>query len=94
MAFPCDGCGLCCHHVDKSEITVGLDRGDGTCLHLGIDLRTCLIYENRPDFCKIDDSYHLFSKSFTLIEYYKANADVCNKLRRDKKYLHPIKLED
>ena len=50
--FPCTACGKCCQNVDKSEQTVFLDRGDGTCRHFNEDTKLCLIYENRPLVCQ------------------------------------------
>jgi Fe-S-cluster containining protein len=81
MDFPCDSCGLCCRHVDRNDITKVMCRGDGVCIHLDEASSTCTIYATRPAFCRIDDSYVFWSDSMSLIEYHKANADVCNSLR-------------
>ncbi|TYC55194.1 YkgJ family cysteine cluster protein [Zoogloea oleivorans] len=83
MAFPCSGCGLCCHHVDRSEVTLPLDRGDGICRYLDCVSNRCRIYTNRPLFCRIDDSFPLFAEKMTLSEFYRVNADVCNWLQNE-----------
>lgn len=81
MDFPCDACGLCCRHVDRSDITKGLSRGDGVCVHLADDMSTCKIYDARPDCCRIDHSYPVWSDVMSFFEYHQANASVCNALR-------------
>ncbi|WP_088707038.1 YkgJ family cysteine cluster protein [Noviherbaspirillum denitrificans] len=83
MTFPCTSCGLCCRHVDRTEATQWLDRGDGTCVHLNLTERTCDIYDTRPEVCRIDDAFTLFAHQLNLIAYYRANADVCNSLQRE-----------
>jgi Fe-S-cluster containining protein len=85
MSFPCDACGLCCTHVDRSELTAWMDRGDGVCVRLADDLRTCTIYESRPAYCRVDESYALFANTMRLAAYYKANAEVCNTLRFERR---------
>jgi len=60
-----------------------MDRGDGICIHLAEDMRTCSIYPNRPNYCRIDESYVLFANAMSRIEYYKANAEVCNTLKSE-----------
>ncbi|WP_184302887.1 YkgJ family cysteine cluster protein [Roseateles oligotrophus] len=81
--FPCDGCGLCCRHVDRSDITRHMDRGDGACVYIEGDMVTCKIYDNRPEFCRVDDSYKIFAGKLSLIEYYKENVAICNALRAE-----------
>jgi len=66
--------------LSKSELYLDLDRGDGICKYLEGNL--CLIYEERPLLCRVDDCYELFFKdSISVEEYYKLNMDVCKKLK-------------
>jgi Fe-S-cluster containining protein len=64
--FLCSGCGACCRQI----ATKGLmpDRGDGACINLHEDNKTCKIYETRPLLCRVDD---LFSK----MKDYKPSLD-------------------
>lgn len=81
MSFPCTKCGLCCRHVDRSELTTILDRGDGICIYLNTHSAECKIYRSRPQACRIDSSFIYFSEQMTLTNYYKKNAIVCNALQ-------------
>lgn len=78
--FPCDKCGCCCRHLDRSELYAELDRGDGTCKYLAGNL--CSIYEERPLLCRIDECYErFFQESMSLEEYYQRNEMECRKLK-------------
>ena len=45
MMYNCEHCGCCCRNLDKSDIYISLDRGDGVCRYLvGND---CSIYKDR-----------------------------------------------
>ncbi|ABM38049.1 protein of unknown function UPF0153 [Polaromonas naphthalenivorans CJ2] len=83
MKFPCTKCGLCCSHVDRSNQTKWLNRGDGACRYLNMDTNLCEIYENRPEICRIDSAYKYFSQKISLANYHKANAEVCNTLQSE-----------
>lgn len=79
--YNCEHCGCCCRNLDKSDIYAPLDRGDGVCKYL--EGNDCLIYENRPLLCRIDDSYDsMFSSLMTREDFYKINKQVCKKLQR------------
>lgn len=81
MMFPCDQCGECCRNLQMSELYKELDRGDGVCKFL--DGNLCSIYQTRPLLCRIDESYDRFFKdSMTRDEFYRANLQVCSKLKR------------
>ena len=78
--FPCDRCGECCRNLQLSELYSELDRGDGVCRYLVGNL--CSIYPSRPLLCRIDKSYDYFFKdSMTREEFYRANLQVCSKLK-------------
>lgn len=79
--FPCHQCGLCCQHVHLSEETQFLDRGDGTCRHYLPAGKSCGIYADRPDICRVDRLYasryvHLYSWD----EFVALNLEACASL--------------
>ena len=79
--FKCDCCGCCCRNLDKSNLYIELDRGDGVCRYLQGNL--CSIYDTRPLLCRVDECYEKFFKNLmSLEEYYKSNYNACNKMRR------------
>lgn len=80
--FPCSGCGLCCRNVDKAEETRGFDRGDGTCRHF-IDLtRTCGIYDDRPDICRVDRQFaQRYASSMSWYDFVALNVRACEMLQ-------------
>ena len=55
--FPCSQCGACCRHVDLSELTAYLNRGDGVCRYYDQITHLCTIYDSRPEVCRIDQFY-------------------------------------
>jgi Fe-S-cluster containining protein len=82
MMFKCSQCGVCCRHLDRSELYRELDRGDGVCRYLKGNL--CSIYENRPLLCRIDESYDkYFSEIYTRDEYYRLNEQACKILQSE-----------
>ena len=91
--FPCDSCGLCCRHIDRSDATKILNRGDGACIYFIDQTSKCQIYSDRPDFCRVKESFHLFEAVMTLSEYYKANARICNTLHRQHGLINLIEIE-
>ena len=80
--FPCNGCGKCCRHVDRSQETSWLDRGDAVCRHFDEVTNLCLIYEDRPLVCRVEEYYeqHL-SRSFEWNDFVKINLEICQNLR-------------
>lgn len=80
MMFKCTCCGECCRNLDKSDIYMELDRGDGTCKYL--DGNKCSIYDERPLLCRIDGSYEVyFMERYSKEEYYELNYSVCKQLQ-------------
>ena len=79
--FPFTACGKCCQNVDKSEQTKFLDRGDGTCYHFDENTKLCLIYENRPLVCRVEQYYQTYLKEiYEWEEFVKLNLEICQKL--------------
>lgn len=76
--FPCTQCGLCCQHVHMSDETRFLDRGDGTCRHYDAADKSCTIYAERPDICRVDRVYALrYARQYTWGEFVSVNLRVC-----------------
>lgn len=82
-SFPCTQCGLCCQQVHQALETRFLDRGDGTCKHYDNALRQCLIYDTRPEICRVDRQYILhYSKNMSWDAFVEANLNVCHQLQQ------------
>ena len=66
---------------NKSEQTKFLDRGDGTCYHFDENTKLCLIYENRPLVCRVEQYYQTYLKEiYEWDEFVKLNLEICQKL--------------
>jgi len=77
-AFPCHQCGLCCQHVHRSKETQFLDRGDGTCRHYVTDSKSCSIYADRPDICRVDRMYAIrYIHLYAWNEFIELNQQAC-----------------
>lgn len=81
--FPCTACGKCCQRVTLSEQTAYLDRGDGTCRHFDDTTNLCLIYEERPLVCQVENYYKQYlSKDITWDNFVKLNLQICEQLQK------------
>lgn len=79
--FPCNQCGLCCQNIRLSEETRYLDRGDGTCRHYEPASRSCAIYNQRPDVCRVDRVYRSrYAYQHSWPEFVEMNLRVCHAL--------------
>lgn len=82
ILFPCSGCGLCCQNIAFVDELKSFDNGDGICKYFDINLKFCIIYESRPDICKVDKMFELkYHKYFSKKDFYTVNADICNQLQ-------------
>ncbi len=94
--YPCTGCGLCCKHIGSISELKDYDLGNGVCKYLDVLTNSCVIYDTRPDICRVDkmfdDVYHEF---FSKRDFYVKNAEACNSLQLihkiDKSYKLNIK---
>ena len=89
--FPCTGCGLCCQNISTVEELKEFDLGNGICKYFDTKTSNCLIYENRPNICKVEKMFDLkYHKFFTKREFYLKNSEVCSQLQEiyslDKSY--------
>lgn len=81
IAFPCTQCGACCRHVNLSELTSYLDRGDGICRHYNLDTNLCKIYDQRPDVCRVDMYYQQhFQDKISWKNFIEINLIACKQL--------------
>jgi uncharacterized protein len=80
--FPCTQCGACCRHVDLSEETRFLDRGDGACRHYDAANKSCLIYAERPLVCRVDQYYDThYARFYRWKDFEAMNLAACARLR-------------
>jgi len=80
--FPCTGCGLCCQNIDTVNELKEFNLGNGICKHFDALTKRCLIYEDRPDICRVDKMYEIqYRQHFTRNVFYQENANVCNTLQ-------------
>ncbi|WP_104711452.1 YkgJ family cysteine cluster protein [Helicobacter felis] len=82
MGFPCTICGACCRNIGGVKELASFDLGNGVCRHLDPQTQRCLIYENRPQICRIDAMYEkVFYKHYSLEEFYALNLKACQILQ-------------
>lgn len=85
LVFPCTQCGQCCRHVHLSAQTHHLDSGNGICVHLDRHTNLCEIYDERPDFCRVEVMYQKhYQYQISWSAFVKANLEVCEKLINNK----------
>lgn len=57
--------------------------GDGACRHYSDADKHCLIYETRPDICRVDRQYHMhYAQRFSWEAFVEVNVEVCKLLQR------------
>lgn len=67
------GCGACCRldpalrpealealDADQRQLYLSMVGPDGWCIHFDTGRRHCRIYNQRPDFCRVDTLMQLF----------------------------------
>ena len=79
MEFKCSACGACCVLAGRLGL-MPADPVSGSCIHLDPLTQSCLIYETRPDICRVDVMYRKRYHEMTKTEYYKANTLLCHQL--------------
>lgn len=84
--FQCDKCGLCCRHIDRSELFKEFDRGNGICKFFDDKSNLCSIYNIRPIICNVERSYEQFFSHFmTKEQYFELNYASCAALKREQR---------
>lgn len=79
MTFPCVECGLCCQRVGHLPLP---SDDEGVCLNYDRASKRCLIYEERPLICRVEESGPKGLAQFT---WYRLNIDACERLDKEKK---------
>ena len=83
MSFRCNGCGLCCKHIDVAvKATEHIKElhfpytwdETGRCDFLSED-NTCLVYDDRPLLCNVEKLAEHFNLDKE--DFYKKNEDAC-----------------
>lgn len=93
MHFPCDKCGLCCRQLSKVKELAKFDRGDGTCIHFDENTLGCMIYNNRPLICNIQEAYKaIYYKQYTWEEFVQLNQKSCLILK--EQFGNQLKVKD
>ncbi|WP_080932052.1 YkgJ family cysteine cluster protein [Pseudomonas fluorescens] len=76
--FNCTACGACCRHVDLSEQTRALDRGDGVCRDYNETTKLCRNYAQRPAICRVDVQFDLhYRKQMSWPQFCEVNERAC-----------------
>lgn len=76
----CTNCGACCRLVGLAK--PALDRGDLGCIFLDDDNK-CMIYETRPYFCNVYETFkRKYSRHMTWEVFKKFNKLFCRIARR------------
>lgn len=72
----------CCKRVNLLSETAMMDRGDGVCRYLDEVSGNCLVYESRPDICRVDRQYEMhFQRKMTWDVFVQVNEAACRKLQ-------------
>lgn len=81
--FPCSKCGACCRNIRNSELTIFLDRGDGTCKFYNDETKLCSNYDERPDICRITLYYQEnLINVISWDNYVNINLEACKTLQK------------
>lgn len=84
--YSCKQCGCCCRRVGTTIWGRGLALPDGSCKYLDIQTHLCRIYEHRPIFCRVDESYErYFQNQLSREEFYRQNMKICRELQEQEK---------
>ena len=81
--FPCDRCGLCCQHLTGVESYEDLDDGTGVCRYFDHNSKLCTIYDQRPQKCRVKESYIYYQALMSYDEYIQMNIEGCKRLKEE-----------
>lgn len=70
FTYKCENCCACCMFWNPARYDPNIVNDLGICKHLDLQNKKCLIYENRPIFCRVNEWYHIICKE-NYIEYDK-----------------------
>ncbi|MCK8828088.1 YkgJ family cysteine cluster protein [Natroniella acetigena] len=78
--FSCKKCGSCCRTISDIEELEEYDLGDGSCKYLKNNI--CLIYNERPEVCRVDKIYlKYFKENMKLKDYHKKISQLCSRIK-------------
>ena len=81
--YPCRRCGCCCRQVGHVFWGKTMARADGSCKYWDRNTHLCQIYESRPLFCRIDETYDKYLKDkMSREEFYRKNQEMCRQLQK------------
>lgn len=82
MRFPCIACGLCCQALTE-ETLPSLYTGSNSCRYFDYDSRQCVIYENRPLICRVEESWkRTYRTVIDEKDFYLMNLECCLSLAK------------
>lgn len=92
--FPCTSCGLCCQNISNVLELKDFNLGNGICKYFDSINNSCIVYDTRPDICRIDKMFNTkYNKYFTKEDFYIENAKVCNELQDRYKLNNSFKIK-
>lgn len=82
--FPCERCGACCRRIGEVPLVQHMAKANGACKYLNEVTNLCMIYPDRPIFCRVDEFYEKnLSDKMTREEFYRLNKDICKKFQSE-----------
>ncbi len=74
--FQCTNCGACCLNISMVPEMQDFVLPSGRCKNLDKDNKTCMIYDNRPILCRVDDlgNYLRLGSSWTALMHVTCNT--------------------
>lgn len=80
--FPCEKCGCCYRRVGEVFLARQMAKSNGVCKYLDESTNLCMIYNERPFFCRVDEFYEKnLSDNMSREEFYRLNKDICKKFQ-------------
>ena len=80
--YKCENCGACCRHWNPARYNKEIVNEKGDCIYLDINTKLCTIYNNRPDFCRVNKWYNLHFSNIKWEHYTTQQILGCNILRK------------
>lgn len=65
------------------ELYQDLDDGTGVCRYFDHSSKLCTIYDNRPQKCRIKESYVYFQSLMSYDDYIRINIEGCKKIKEE-----------
>lgn len=95
VTFKCDGCGLCCKHVNALyDVPKGANKAfdelveqfpykhdNGVCEKLDLTTNKCTVYDTRPTICQVVHTYHYIKPNCSIEDWLIMNEESCEDLK-------------